>query len=279
MAARVLVDIGANLAHDSFDGDREAVLDRARAAGVAAIVVTGSTLADSERALALARRHPGMLRATAGVHPHHAGGCAAADEARLRALLGDAMTVAAGECGLDYFRNFSAPADQRRAFEWQLRLAQDAGKPLFLHQRDAHADFVAMLRAHPGAAARGVLHCFTEGPAVLEECLALGLSIGITGWICDERRGAALREAAPLVPAERLMIETDAPYLLPRTLLSRPAGRRNEPANLVAVLEETARCRSESADALARTTTATACRFFGLTLTPSAVGVSPESES
>jgi TatD DNase family protein len=148
----------------------------------------------------------------------------------------------------------------------QLRSGERSGKPLFLHQRDAHLDFLAMLRAHPGAAARGVLHCFTEGPAVLEECLALGLSIGITGWICDERRGQALREAAARVPADRLMLETDAPYLLPRTLKLKRPHRRNEPSFLPAVLEETARCRGESPDALAQATTTNACRFFGLTL-------------
>lgn len=270
VTAQVLVDIGANLAHDSFDADRDAVLARARTAGIAALIVTGSTLADSARAIALCRQHPEMLRATAGVHPHHATTLADGDTGLLEALLGDPMVVAAGECGLDYFRNFSAPVEQRRAFELQLCLAERHGKPLFLHQREAHADFLAMLRAHPGAAARGVLHCFTEGPAVLEDCLALGLSIGITGWICDERRGQALREAAPLVPGDRLMLESDAPYLLPRTLTVKPAHRRNEPAFLPAILEETARCRCESRESVARATTANARRFFGLTLEPAA---------
>ncbi|MBM4218537.1 MAG: hydrolase TatD [Gammaproteobacteria bacterium] len=261
-----LIDIGANLAHDCFDADRDAVLARAQAAGVAAMIVTGSTLDDTDKAIALARRHPGALRATAGVHPHHASGLRDADAGRLAARLHDPMVVAAGECGLDYFRNFSPPAEQRRAFELQLGLAGQAGKPLFLHQRDAHDDFVAMLRGHPQAAARGVLHCFTGGAAELEDCLALGLSVGITGWICDERRGHALREAAPRVPRDRHMIESDAPYLLPRTLASKPPHRRNEPAFLPAVLMEMARCRGEDPAALAAATTANACRFFGLTL-------------
>ena len=268
---RVLFDIGANLAHDGFDADREAVLARAREAGVAAMVVTGSTLADTEKAIALCRSRPDCLRATAGVHPHHATSLDAGDAARLAELAGDPMVVAAGECGLDYFRNFSPPAEQRRAFALQLGLAARLGKPLFLHQRDAHADFLAMLGEHPVVAARAVLHCFTEGPAVLEECLALGLSIGVTGWICDERRGQALREAAPRIPEDRLMLETDAPYLLPRTLRPRPPHRRNEPAFLPAVLEETARCRGETPEALARSTTANACRFFGLKLTDGAI--------
>ena len=146
------------------------------------------------------------------------------------------------------------------------RSGEQLGRHLFLHQRDAHTDFIAMLRAHPEAASRGVLHCFTGGSEELEDCLALGLSIGVTGWICDERRGQGLREAAPRIPAERLMLETDAPYLLPRTIQPKPAHRRNEPAMLPVILEETARCRGEDSRALAEATTANACRFFGLTL-------------
>ena len=262
----VLVDIGANLAHDSFDADREAVLARARQAGVAAMIVTGSTLDDTEKAIGLCRGNPRSLRATAGVHPHHATSLANADADRLRELLSDPMVVAAGECGLDYYRNFSPPAEQRRAFELQVGLAAERAKPLFLHQREAHADFVAILRAQPKALSRAVLHCFTGGTAELEDCLALGLFVGVTGWICDERRGAALRAAAPRVPRDRLMLETDAPYLLPRTIQPRPPHRRNEPAFLPEVLRETARCRGEEPGELARATTANACRFFGLTL-------------
>lgn len=266
MMLPVLVDIGANLAHDSFDRDRAEVIERAAAAGIAAMIVTGSTIADSERAIELCRRWPGRLRATAGVHPHHAAGFPDADAGRLEALFADPMVVAAGECGLDYFRNFSPPAEQRRAFATQLRIAATRGLPLFLHQRDAHADFVAMLREHPALAARAVLHCFTDGPAEAEACLAMGLSLGITGWICDERRGQSLREAARIIPGDRLLIETDAPYLLPRTLQPKPAHRRNEPMYLVEVLRETARCRGQTPEALARQTTDNACRLFQLTL-------------
>ncbi len=273
MTPAALIDIGANLAHDNFDTDLEPVLVRAREAGVAAMIVTGSTLDDSDEAVALARRHPDRLRATAGVHPHHATTLRDADAPRLEALLADPLVVAAGECGLDYYRNFSPQPEQRRAFEMQLRLAERHGRPLFLHQRDAHADFLALLRAHPGAATRAVLHCFTGGPAELEDCIALGLSIGIAGWICDERRSQALRAAAPFIPDERLMLETDAPYLLPRTIRPRPSQRRNEPAYLPYVLEETARCRGQAPESLAALTTLNACRFFGLTLSSDAMGL------
>ena len=266
MPAGVLIDIGANLSHDSFSHDREAVIARAVEAGVAAMIVTGSSLADSGRALTLGRSLPARLRATAGVHPHHASGFREDDIPALGALLADPLVVAAGECGLDYFRNFSAPADQRRAFAWQLAEAERHGKPLFLHQRQAHADFLSMLADHRALAARSVLHCFTDGPREAEDCLAIGLSLGITGWVCDERRGGPLREAVARIPADRLLLETDAPYLLPRTLSAKPAHRRNEPGYLPAVLEELARCRGEDPAAVAVQTTANACRLFGLTL-------------
>lgn len=266
MRPPALIDIGINLAHDSFDRDRESVIDRAVESGVAAMIVTGSTLDDSERALALCRRWPDRLRATAGVHPHHASGFQAGNRTRLETLFADPLTVAAGECGLDYYRNFSPPEEQRRAFALQLAVAAEHHRPLFLHQRDAHADFLAMLREHAGLAARGVLHCFTEGIRAVEECLAVGLSIGVTGWVCDERRGQALREAVPRIPDDRLLLETDGPYLLPRTLQPKPAHRRNEPMYLPVVLEAVATLRGQSAEDVAMTTTSNACRFFGFTL-------------
>ena len=261
-----LVDIGINLAHDSYQRDRAEVIARARQAGVVAMIVTGSTLDDSARAIALCRDVPRMLRATAGVHPHHATTLRDGDAPRLAELLADPMTVAAGECGLDYYRNFSPPAEQRRAFAMQLRLATEHRRPLFLHQRDAHADFLAMLREHSDLAARAVLHCFTGGIGELEDCLAAGLHIGVTGWVCDERRGQALREAVTRVPGDRLMLESDGPYLLPRTLQPKPPHRRNEPMYLPLVLAGVAHCRGEAPEAVAAATTANACRFFGLTL-------------
>lgn len=172
--------------------------------------------------------------------------------------------VAVGECGLDYFRDFSPRAAQRQAFVAQLEIAAASGKPVFLHQRDAHEDFTAILAEFRSALAGGVAHCFTGGPRELEAYLALGLSIGVTGWVCDERRGADLREAVPRIPAERLMIETDAPYLLPRDIEPRPKSRRNEPAFLPHIARAVAALRGESPDALAGTTVRNAVRFFGL---------------
>jgi TatD DNase family protein len=260
-----LTDIGLNLTHDSFDHDRETVIAQAVAAGVTHMVITGATMDGSRAAIALARRHPRCMRATAGVHPHHAQELQEAERGELRRLLREPEVAAAGECGLDYFRNLSPPVEQRRAFALQLELAAEVGKPVFLHQRDAHADFCAILRERLPALAGGVAHCFTGNGAELDDCLAMGLSIGITGWICDERRGTHLRELVRHIPAERLMLETDAPYLLPRDLVPRPATRRNEPRWLPHINAVVARCRGESDEALAALTHANSLRFFGMT--------------
>lgn len=259
-----MIDIGANLAHDSFDADREAVLARARAAGVEAIVVTGSNGASNEQALRLARKHPGFLYATAGLHPHHAAEWDETLAARIALLANEPEVVALGECGLDYFRNYAPHQAQRRAFVAQLGLAVQAGKPVFLHQRDAHADFLPILRDYRRALADCVVHCFTDSAQALEDYLALDCHIGITGWICDERRGLGLRELVRRIPAERLLLETDAPYLLPRTIAPPPKDRRNEPAYLPWVLRCVAQARGEDEARLAVQTAANARRFFRL---------------
>ena len=258
-----LIDIGINLAHDSFDRDRDAVIARAHAAGVVQMVVTGATLAGSIRAVALAHEHSGRLFATAGVHPHHASELDETTLAELAALARQPEVVAVGECGLDYFRDFSPRAAQRQAFHRQLELALQIGKPVFLHQRDAHEDFLAILREH-SAAWRGVAHCFTGTEDQLHAYLELELAIGITGWICDERRGAHLLALVPRIPADRLLLETDAPYLLPRDLPSKPASRRNEPAYLPHVAATVARARGETLASLARSSSESARRLFGL---------------
>jgi TatD DNase family protein len=259
-----LIDIGVNLAHDSFDADREHILPRARSAGVVQLVVTGSSVEASARAIELARTHHGVLFATAGVHPHHAADLTDAAFTELKALASQREVVAAGECGLDYFRDFSPRDVQRHAFARQLELAALVRKPIFLHQRDAHDDFLAILREHWSGLTGGVAHCFTGGESERDAYLELGLSIGITGWINDERRGLSLREVVRRIPADRLMLETDAPYLLPRDLRPAPKSRRNEPAFLPWVLRAVAAARNEPPEAVASATTANARRFFGL---------------
>jgi TatD DNase family protein len=198
-----LIDIGANLTHDTFDHDREAVLQRARDAGVAQLVITGASREHSPLALQLAQRHPGFLFATAGVHPHHAVEYTDECDAEMRALHAHPEVVAVGECGLDYFRDFAPRPAQRKAFERQLQLASENHKPLFLHQRDAHDDFIAMMRNFDGKLGAAVVHCFTGERRELFDYLDRDWYIGITGWLCDERRGAHLRELVKHIPAER----------------------------------------------------------------------------
>jgi len=259
-----LIDIGANLTHDSFDRDRDAVLQRARDAGVVAMVVTGASREHSPMALRLAQAHPGFLYATAGVHPHHAIEYTDECDAELRELHAHPEVVAVGECGLDYFRDFSPRPAQRRAFERQLQIAAENGKPLFLHQRDAHADFLAMMKDFDGRLGPAVVHCFTGSRGELFDYLDRDWHIGITGWLCDERRGQHLRELVKSIPAHRLMVETDAPYLLPRTLQPPPKDRRNEPMFLPHIVAELARDRGEDVATTAAATTATAGGFFRL---------------
>jgi len=262
------IDIGVNLTHESFTPDRDAVIERASAAGVAQMIVTGADLASSAAALRLARARPHALFATAGVHPHHAAGLNAAHRPQLRELLMQPEVVAAGEFGLDYCRNLSPRVAQLRAFEWQLELALECGKPVFLHQRDAHADFLAALRGCGQAPLRGVAHCFTGGAAELDDYLALGLSIGITGWFCDERRGRHLPALVNRIPQQRLLLETDAPYLLPRDLRPPPADRRNEPMYLPHIGAAVAAARGESSADCATHTTAHARALFALPQQP-----------
>jgi TatD DNase family protein len=259
-----LIDIGCNLTHDSFDADREAVIEGARDAGVSRMIVTGASREGSQLALELARGHPGVLFATAGVHPHRAADYDADTDQLLRELAGHELVVAAGEAGLDYFRDFSPRDAQRRAFEAQLQIGVDSGKPMFLHLRDAHDDFHAILRAHRDRLADAVVHCFTGTREELHAYLDLDCYIGITGWICDERRGTHMQEYLPDIPADRLMIETDAPYLKPRNLRPRVKSHRNEPRWLPWILGTLAACRDERPEELAAATTLNAERFFRL---------------
>jgi TatD DNase family protein len=259
-----LIDIGANLTHDSFDADRDGVLARAAEAGVARFIVTGTSVTNSVQAAALCETRPEALFATAGVHPHHAAGFDSHTAGALRSLLVNPAFVAVGECGLDFFRDYSPRDAQRHAFAAQLELAAEIGKPVFLHERDAHAEFVAMLTPLRNKLTGAVAHCFTGGPIELDAYLELDLYVGVTGWVCDERRGAELRAAVPSIPLDRLLVETDAPYLLPRDLAPKPQSRRNEPRFLAHIVERVAALRNEPVDVVARATTANAERLFGL---------------
>ena len=280
-----MIDIGANLANPAFDRDRDAVLGRAAAAGVRGVIITGTSVDDSRAALALAQGrapsagtpdseahaqpsprpddHTPRLYATAGVHPHESGSATGDWCAAIAALARQKRVVAIGETGLDYHRNYSSPADQRRVFRTQVELAARLGKPLFVHDRESGGETRRTL-AELGGAVACVIHCFTGSAHELDGYLDDGHHIGVTGWICDERRGRELARLVRRIPADRLMIETDAPYLLPRTITPKPRSRRNEPAFLPWVAQRVAECRGEHPRDLMARTSRNATRFFAL---------------
>jgi TatD DNase family protein len=257
-----LVDIGVNLTNRAFRKDRDVVIANARAAGVVGVIVTGTSESESEAAAAMARSRPGLLYATAGVHPHDARHWRTETRERLKSLANATEVVAVGETGLDFNRDFSPRPAQERVFAAQLELAAEVRAPVFMHERDAHERLIGILKEYRDRLEAVVIHCFTGSRSELFAYLDLGLHVGITGWICDERRGSHLRELVRSIPLDRLMIETDAPYLLPRDLKPRPKSRRNEPAFLPHVAQAIAACRDIPVAVLADVTTGTAKKFF-----------------
>lgn len=257
-----IIDIGCNLTHDSFDKDRDEVIEAAVDVGVVQMVVTGASAQGSMDAVALAQARPGVLYATAGVHPHHATEFDQHMDDMIREYASAKKIVAIGETGLDYFRDFSPRPVQQTAFERHIQIAIETGLPLFLHQREAHDDFFALLKSYRDQLSDVVVHCFTGNQSELHEYLDLDCHIGITGWICDERRGTHMKAFMQDIPANRLMIETDAPYLKPRNLRPKIKSHRNEPRVLPWILGTLAACRNEHPQVLAEATTSNARAFF-----------------
>ena len=256
-------DIGVNLFSDQFNLDREQVVMGAAASGVQQLVLIGSDVAESERNISYCQQHLGCVT-TAGVHPHQAANVSDDWLSQLKRLLSEPQVVAVGECGLDFNRDFSPRPQQQRIFAEQLSLAKKRQLPVYLHERDAFDTQLAMLREHQ--ISHGVTHCFTGDVTQLRAYLDLGLYIGITGWVCDERRGSELQQALAFIPDDRLLLETDAPYLLPRTIIPKPASRRNEPANLPYIAQQVAALRQTSLQQLSTQTLANSQRLFNLQL-------------
>ncbi|BDY06809.1 TatD family hydrolase [Ferrimonas sp. YFM] len=256
-----MIDIAVNLTSSQFREDLELVLARAQEAGVDTLIGLASDLEEARQLQPLAEQHPGVF-ITAGIHPHYASGFDASSPAQIEALCRHPRVVAVGECGLDFNRDFSPRPDQRRAFEAQLRLACDLGKPALMHCRDAGEEFTAMVSEVRGNLSGGVLHCFTGSEQELHQALELDLYIGITGWVCDERRGAELARLVPQIPDDRLLLETDAPYLIPRDIRPKPKTRRNEPRWLPHIANKVAELRNQSVDTLSQHCLQNAKRLF-----------------
>ncbi|MFT3995618.1 MAG: TatD family hydrolase [Dysgonomonas sp.] len=259
-----IIDIGVNLMHRSFDEDRGQVVQSAIEVGVSPLIMTGTSERSSIQAAKYASKYPGKLYSTAGVHPHDAKSCTSETIRTLENLAKQDYVVAIGECGLDYNRDFSPRDIQRKYFEAQIELACEANLPLFLHERDAFDDFYKILDQYKNDISNMVVHCFTGQKDELLAYLELGCYIGITGWICDERRGKHLIDLVKLIPQNKLMIETDAPFLTPRNMDEKPKDGRNEPKYLVHILDELAYHLDEDIEDLADKTYRNTKRFFNI---------------
>ncbi|MFM2486010.1 TatD family hydrolase [Celerinatantimonas yamalensis] len=244
-----MIDIALNLASSQFDSDRADVVERASQAGVTQFLLLASEVNEAEQLVPMAESFSGAY-VTAGCHPHQASTFQTGDRQRIAQLCAHRKVVAVGECGLDYNRNYSDPSVQRDVFAQQLDIAIELQKPVLLHERDAEDDFMDILAPRLAELPAAVLHCFTGSAGSLTRYLDAGLYIGITGWICDERRGLGLRKLVPQIPASRLFLETDAPYLLPRDLPQKPKNRRNEPGYLPHIYQTVATLRGEPLEPL-----------------------------
>lgn len=253
-------DSGVNLTNGKLYRDVEAVLERAAAAGVEKLLVIGTNVRESADAIALCDRFPKQLLATVGVHPHDAAAAEPNFINQLRELANHENVVAIGECGLDFNRNYSPQAIQLEVFEAQLALAAELQLPVYLHERDAQQQQCDLLARYQAKIPRMLAHCFTGGKKELARYLELGCYIGITGWLCDERRGLELQQAVLDIPADRLLLETDAPFLLPRTIRPRPA--QNEPCYLPEIGQFLAQLRHQEVREIAAQTWQNSLRFF-----------------
>ncbi len=258
------IDIAVNLLGSALEPDIAEIVQSAATHGVSPLIVIGSDLAESAKAIELCNQYPGKLYCTAGVHPHHAIEWHSGSSAIQTELCQMPEVVAVGECGLDYNRDFSPRPAQRQAFREQLELAITLKMPVLMHERDAHEDFLAILSEYRAELTGVLLHCFTGTRAQMETYIELGLHLGITGWVCDERRGQELAELVPFIPSNRLLIETDSPYLLPRSMRPKPKSSKNKPEYLPYIAQYIANLRGEDPDEFAAQCYHNSLAFFNL---------------
>ena len=252
----MITDTHAHVFWESFDEDREEVLKRAHSAGVERMVIVGTDLASSRAAFDLCKGREGLFP-TAGIHPHDADGADAQARAQIEALCRRTECVAVGETGIDLFKGFSPKAAQLEAFRWHLELGRELDKPVIVHTREAHEETAAAIQQVPGA--RGVMHCYTMGPEELAPYLEAGFYISFSGVVTYPKNDMN-RAAAATVPPERLLVETDCPFLSPQG----KRGKRNEPANVTDVLKVVAEVRGADLEELAVLTSKNAADLFGL---------------
>ncbi|MBU0758821.1 MAG: TatD family hydrolase [Candidatus Omnitrophica bacterium] len=254
----MLIDTHCHLDFKDFDPDRQEVIDRAREQGIERIVNVGSSLEGTEKSIELSRKHD-FIYSSAGIHPHEADRTGSKELELFGGLLGAGKVVAIGEIGLDYFRNLASRDNQEKLFRKMLDLAKEKDLPVIIHNRDAHEDTLHILKDTMGCPVNGVMHCFSGDAAFLERCLDIGMLVSFTCNVTFKKVGR-LREAVKLVPIDRLLLETDAPFLAPQAF----RGRRNEPAYVRFLAEEIAGIKGIDFEEVARVTTMNAKRFFGI---------------
>ena len=252
-----MFDIGANLTSSHFSKDLDVVLNDSLTAGVEKICITSSNLDDVKNAKKISEKYKNLYYSV-GFHPHNAKDFKIEFLKDMSVYLNDPKAICLGEMGLDFNRNFSSKEEQILCFESQLSLANSISKPLFLHQRDAHEEFLSVLDNHKFNQ-KLIVHCFTGNLSELEEYLKRDFYIGITGWVCDLKRGKELRECINQIPEDKLLIETDSPFLSPRKKI-----RRNEPKFLIDVAEEVATLRNETTESIINSSYKNSLNFFNL---------------
>ena len=257
-----IADIACNFTSDRFDNDLDQVINRAIVNNITKFGLICSSLSDIDKLLEIYNRYSKDMFFTIGVHPHHANEINEEYLKKLKEVINNNNPHAIGETGLDFFRNLSTYEEQIFAFEEQIKIAIDTNKPLFLHQRDSHDDFVKILRKYSSDINKSVVHCFTGTKEQLNDYLELDCYIGVTGWICDAKRNIELRKTIKNIPLERLMIETDCPYLIPKNLEEKPKNNRNEPTYLNHIANEVATLMKKDINDIREKTYKTSLSFF-----------------
>jgi len=254
-------DIGANLTHESFNKDFNRVIEEAKLNNVKKICITSTSIDDTKISLNLAEKNQDFFITTCGIHPHYADSFEESDIEKIKKLSNHDSVKAIGETGLDFYRDFSKKENQILCFRSQIEIAQELNLPLFLHQREAHKDFIHCFD-HIDLKVNAVVHCFTENKEKFYEYLDKGFWIGFTGWICDPVRGKHMIDLISTMPLDRIMIETDSPYLLPKNL--KVKGRRNEPKFIVEVAKKIAKLQNKDLEEITQIFFENSQKFFNL---------------
>ncbi len=256
-----MIDIGVNLSSTVELEKIDELVSVLEQANIQTLIAISSNLSESNELVSLLKEKPQLpIHYTIGCHPHHASEWDTATKQAILQLAQSASPIAIGETGLDFNRNFSTPSEQLLAFEEQVVMAKTMQLPVYLHEREAEDPLINILSNHNNI--EGVIHCFTGSHDTLKKYLDLNLHIGITGWLCDERRGLELKEAVKYIPDDRLLIETDAPYLVPRTI--RPRPKKNHPKFLTYIVKELSLIRKQTPEEIIKMTTQNARRLFSI---------------